>query len=277
MGCPTRRFAPVAAFAVLALLSCEFVAPRGHLNPADPDYDPAADPNNTATALPVAPTHLLAVATEVGKVSLTWEDNSPFNTDFLVERKAGAAGTYAEIGTVTDTAGTTGEIGAYVDATVAPETLYYYRVSAHSSVGYSAYCTEVAVTSLVGLVPDIRVVQNTAPIASGTGTFDFGAVYVGGAAAQATFTIHNDGTRELALTGSPSLVAIGGTNAALFAVTAAATTPVAVDGSTTFTITFAPDSAGAKTAMVSIASDDPDENPYTFALAGAGSDRKSVV
>ena len=39
---------------------------------------------------------------------------------------------------------------------------------------------------------------------------------------------------------------------------------MAASGTTTFTITFTPASIGAKTATVTIANDDADENPYTF-------------
>ena len=41
-------------------------------------------------------------------------------------------------------------------------------------------------------------------------------------------------------------------------------------GNTTFTITFTPTTVGAKSASVSIANDDLNENPYTFSLSGTG-------
>ena len=37
-----------------------------------------------------------------------------------------------------------------------------------------------------------------------------------------------------------------------------------------FEITFAPNTGGTKSASVSIANDDADENPYTFAIKGVG-------
>src|SRR5690606_1557971 len=39
---------------------------------------------------------------------------------------------------------------------------------------------------------------------------------------------------------------------------------------TTFQITFSPTTTGEKTAIVSIANDDSDENPYTFTITGEG-------
>jgi len=48
------------------------------------------------------------------------------------------------------------------------------------------------------------------------------------------------------------------------------TSPVAGSGNTTFTVTFTPSSTGAKTAQISIANNDSDENPYTVNLSGTG-------
>ena len=51
-----------------------------------------------------------------------------------------------------------------------------------------------------------------------------------------------------------------------------ATTPVGASGGTTpFTITFDPTTTGLRSATVSIANDDSDENPYTFDIQGTGS------
>jgi len=57
-------------------------------------------------------------------------------------------------------------------------------------------------------------------------------------------------------------VAIGGDNAGDFSVTAEPTTPLsATNGETTFQVTFDPVAAGLRTATISIANDDSDENP----------------
>ena len=91
----------------------------------------------------------------------------------------------------------------------------------------------------------------------------------GSASAAITFTVDNLGTSNLNLTGTPR-VAISGTDAAMFVVGTQPATPVAPSGTTTFTITFTPASLGAKSATVTIANDDSDENPYTFTLTGTG-------
>ncbi len=125
------------------------------------------------------------------------------------------------------------------------------------------------------LAPEINLKGNGVTIASGDNTpnladhTDFGPVQVGGAFAR-TFTIENMGQIALNLTGTPK-VAISGTNAAEFTVTTPPISPVAgFNGTTTFVVSFAPGTLGLRTAMVSIASDDSNENPYTFAIQGTG-------
>lgn len=84
-----------------------------------------------------------------------------------------------------------------------------------------------------------------------------------------TFTIHNRGGINLNLTGG-TLVVIGGANPGDFVVTSLPTTPVTAESSTTFQITFTPSYAGQRTATVSIANNDGNENPYTFVINGYG-------
>ena len=82
------------------------------------------------------------------------------------------------------------------------------------------------------------------------------------------YTIFNTGLTPLNLTGTP-LVSITGANAGDFTVTDNPDTTVApTTGSTTFQITFVPSANGVRTATVSIANDDSDENPYDFAIQG---------
>jgi len=83
------------------------------------------------------------------------------------------------------------------------------------------------------------------------------------------FTIANLGNVDLNLTGTPK-VQISGVNAADFSVTAQPSSPVAASGSTTFTVHFDPSATGLRSATISIANDDADENPYDFAIQGTG-------
>lgn len=124
-------------------------------------------------------------------------------------------------------------------------------------------------------IPEMEVLGNDRIVFSGDTTpdaddhTDFGDVDVNGATVTRAFTIQNNGTADLTLSGSP-IVTIGGAHAADFTLTVDATTPVPAGGETTFTITFDPSDAGARQAVISIASNDGDESPYTFSIEGSG-------
>jgi hypothetical protein len=120
---------------------------------------------------------------------------------------------------------------------------------------------------------DIAVQGQGVTIANGDDTpssadgTDFGSVTVNSGTVMRTFTISNTGTGALTLSGSP-LVNVTGSSA--FSVSSQpASSSVAAGGSTTFAVTFAPTISGTITATVSIASNDSDENPYTFVVQGA--------
>lgn len=127
-----------------------------------------------------------------------------------------------------------------------------------------------------GTSPEIRITGDGRDIASGsTATFivdltDFGTVDVTSGSVVHTFVIENTGNGELALTGTPP-VTVNGASAADFTVTAQAASSLAGGASTSFQVTFNPSGAGLRTATVSIASNDLDENPYTFTILGNGS------
>ncbi|MCA0232113.1 MAG: BspA family leucine-rich repeat surface protein [Bacteroidetes bacterium] len=146
------------------------------------------------------------------------------------------------------------------------------RNSLTSSKGWSI---SGDVLSTACLSPKINLKGNNANISSGTnppsttnGT-DFGNKALGTGAVSKTFIIENLGTGSLTLSGLP-IINVTGTNAAEFQVTALPTTTVAAGSSTTFTIGFTPGAVGLRTATVSIANDDSDENPYTFNIQGTG-------
>ncbi|WP_157505977.1 BspA family leucine-rich repeat surface protein, partial [Flavobacterium chungangense] len=122
-------------------------------------------------------------------------------------------------------------------------------------------------------LPEINLKGNSVSIVSGDATpsaadhTDFGSVDLASGTQARTFTIENTGVIGLSLTGTPK-VAISGTNAADFTVTTQPTSPINTSGSTTFIVTFDPSAAGTRTATVSIANNDTDENLYTFAIQG---------
>jgi hypothetical protein len=130
------------------------------------------------------------------------------------------------------------------------------------------FVLSLVTASAQSLRPEISVERPAGiNIADGSSS-DLGALNVG-STGDAIFTIKNTGSTDLILSGTPKVV-FSGTHASLFTITAQPTSPVAPASSTTFTVRFAPTSAGAKTAALSIANDDTDENPFDIQLTGTG-------
>lgn len=124
--------------------------------------------------------------------------------------------------------------------------------------------------------PEMVVLGNGQNIADGDSTpsasdhTDFGSVSLLGGTVARTYTVSNTGNADLVLSGSPR-VALSGAHAADFTVTAQPASPVAAGGGTTFQVTFEPGAEGLRSASVSVANNDGDENPYNFSIQGSGS------
>ena len=84
-----------------------------------------------------------------------------------------------------------------------------------------------------------------------------------------TFSIENTGAVGLNLNGSPK-VEIAGMHASEFTVTMQPPSPVYAGDSSNFSIEFDPSAKGVREAIITIANNDSDENPYTFAIQGVG-------
>ena len=131
--------------------------------------------------------------------------------------------------------------------------------------------THALALAAVPYVPDLNLTGNGASIPAGSATpslanhTNFGSTTVGGSPITRTFSIQNTGKLPLLLTGTPA-VEIAGAHAADFTVTSQPVSPVAAGDSATFQITFSPSAPWTRTATARIASDDPDENPYEFAI-----------
>ena len=91
--------------------------------------------------------------------------------------------------------------------------------------------------------------------------------YIIGNVLSTTVTIQNTGSQSLTILGTT----ISGTNASDFNTTFTTGT-VAALGNQTFTLNFAPTGTGTRTATLSIANDDSDENPYVITLSAVGTD-----
>ena len=149
---------------------------------------------------------------------------------------------------------------------------YYFadapQADAARSYNYVRLVRDAGSTTLTA--PEVNIQGNSLDIADGDTTpttsdhTDFGSAIVGGDAIVRTFTIDNSGTASLSI---PAIT----TDAADFTIAGIALpATVAAGASTTFTVTFAPTASGTRLASVSIATNDSDENPYTFAIQGEG-------
>ncbi|MCP4420267.1 MAG: choice-of-anchor D domain-containing protein, partial [Chloroflexi bacterium] len=126
-------------------------------------------------------------------------------------------------------------------------------------VGCLAYLQEIEITGQSQLIADGDTTPSTA---NGT---DFGVAVVGSGSVNYAFNITNLGGSDLVLTNSP-YVSLSGPTSAAFTVMTQPSSPISSGGTTTFTIAFNPSTVGAFNATVTIANNDSDENPYTFAI-----------
>ncbi|MBO6797778.1 Ig-like domain-containing protein [Maricaulis sp.] len=108
-----------------------------------------------------------------------------------------------------------------------------------------------------------EIVNGDATPSGGDATL-FAPIDVAGGSANAVFTIRNVGTTDLTV-GTVSLVT--GTD---FSIASQPTSPIAAGASTTFTVTFDPTALGERSDTLSFVTNDADENPYTFGIAGNG-------
>jgi fibronectin type 3 domain-containing protein len=98
----------------------------------------------TGTTPPAAPTNLAAVGAAGPQVNLSWNDNSSNETRFLIDRALDSGFTQSLTTFQAPANATT--MALYVDQTVAPGTIYFYRVRASNAAGVSNYSNTVSVS-----------------------------------------------------------------------------------------------------------------------------------
>lgn len=104
------------------------------------------------------------------------------------------------------------------------------------------------------------------PLADGASTVAYGSVSIGSTLTK-TFTIRNNGSTTLSITG----VTVDGVNAANFSVIAAPASSIAAGATTTMDVRFDASSGGAKTAALHIACSDPAVGAaFDIELTGTG-------
>lgn len=122
------------------------------------------------------------------------------------------------------------------------------------------------VISYTYIPADIAVEAPTGTsVSNGSGTLAFGQV-VPNQIKDIACTLRNTGGADL----TGIVPAISGPDASMFMLVTSPPSTLAGGSNSIFTVRFTPTSLGTKTATLSIASNDPDENPFTITLTGTG-------
>lgn len=142
----------------------------------------------------------------------------------------------------------------------------YHGTAAPSNIAY-AYSPFAPCLSVQG--NDHHIAPDTTDV-DPTKFTDFGLVSTSIGSVKRVFVLRNEGNYPLNFTGDDPVTIEGSPS---FAVTRQPVSPVEKDGGETLLeITFHPGDPGTHDAIVSIASDDPLNDPYTFAIAARSAD-----
>ena len=95
----------------------------------------------TTQGVPPAPSALTATAASATSINLAWTNNATNATAVLVERSPNNT-TFTQIASLAAT------VAAYADTGLTTNTIYYYRVRAQNSSGFSAYSATASATTL---------------------------------------------------------------------------------------------------------------------------------
>ena len=127
--------------------------------------------------------------------------------------------------------------------------------------GSSNPVPEINVEGNLGAFPDITNGDST-PI--GTDNTLFAAQFIG-ASQSKSYRINNEGTANLTLSGISLIGNLGD-----FSVSLSPSNTITPSTFSILEITFSPMASGVRSAIVSIANNDSDENPFTFTIQGTG-------
>ena len=99
------------------------------------------------TTAPAAPTNAQATPMGQTEIKVSWTDNANNEYQFLIQRKIGAGGVWADLTSVG------ANVVEYYDNDLTPGTTYYYRIRAWNAIGDSAWSNEASGTTLGGGAP----------------------------------------------------------------------------------------------------------------------------
>ncbi|EFL89418.1 choice-of-anchor D domain-containing protein, partial [Ahrensia sp. R2A130] len=126
--------------------------------------------------------------------------------------------------------------------------------------GIGANLSEIDVTGAGQGIPD-----GSASVSVGNHT-DFGSIAAASGIVTRTFTIENIGAATLRL--GANAASLSGANSSDYSIITQPSSIIAAGASSTVVVQFDPSTVGTKAATLNINSDDADESPYDFAIAG---------
>ena len=142
-----------------------------------------------------------------------------------------------------------------------------YSVTVTSSCGSNGTATSSPAVTFTTLAPNPEInVQVAGVDYLTTSTYDFGTTNFGTPVGPVTFTIQNTSTTDALTVSGAGITSSAGAGFTL----SAPGTPftVAPSSTATFTVTFSPTTAGAKTGVVTITNNDQNEASYVINLTG---------
>jgi hypothetical protein len=194
-------------------------------------------------------------------VNLAWNANP--ETDL--------AGYKIAYGTTSGALSQTKDVGLATTNTLtglAPNTTYYCAVQAYNTSGQtSPLSSQISFVSPADTAPEIAVERPAGTnLVDGTASIAFGSVNTNSSSTPLTFTVRNLGTANL----TGLAITNAGSHPGNFVTSALGATALAPGASTTFTVTFQPSATGSRSAILRLASNDADENPFDITLTGTG-------
>ena len=131
-------------------------------------------------------------------------------------------------------------------------------------------------TTAGGPAPEIAVSSSEGGAIADAGT-DAQGSEPAGTAKIVTYTVTNTGTDTLTITGTPTVSNTSNITGTPSVTAPLSSTVAASGGTTTFTVTYTPTSAGAFSFDLDIVNDDADENPYDIAVSGTATGAPEIA
>ncbi|WP_395739382.1 choice-of-anchor D domain-containing protein [Prosthecobacter sp.] len=222
-------------------------------------YNVSGQLGNNSTTNSSVPVAVVTTGVLAGKTVVSIIGGYNHSTALCSDRTAVAWGsnTNGELGNST--------LASFVPSAVTATPLVQGEQFAQICAGSNAYHNLAIVAQ--PQMPAIFVQQGAgANLVSGASTIDFGSTTVGAGLTQ-SFTVGNTGRADLSI----AAITIDGANASEYAVTTAPASTVTGGATTTFVVTFTPAGPLSRSAVLHLASNDPNTSSFNINLVGTAS------